>query len=75
MTTDMILQAIRDLPSDERAHLIYTIMETFGDARESQQGGRTHRLSELRGLGKEIWQSVDAQEYTNRLRDDWDYRL
>ena len=25
-------------------------------------------LSELQGLGKEIWQGVDAQEYINELR-------
>lgn len=30
------------------------------------------RLSELRGLGKELWQGVDAQEYVNQLRDEWD---
>jgi hypothetical protein len=29
-------------------------------------------IMELRGLGKEIWQGVDAQEYVNRLRDEWD---
>ena len=29
------------------------------------------RLTNLRGLGKEIWQGEDAQEYVNRLRDEW----
>jgi len=30
------------------------------------------RLSNLRGLGKEIWQGEDAQEYVNRLREkEW----
>jgi hypothetical protein len=75
MTVETILKAIHNLPSDERAHLIHTIIEIFGDARESQEGERTRRLSELRGLGKEIWQNVDTQEYINRLRDDWDERL
>ena len=27
-------------------------------------------LSELRGLGKEIWQGIDAQEYVNQLREE-----
>ena len=30
------------------------------------------QLRDLRGLGKEIWQAVDAQEYVNQLRDEWD---
>ncbi len=30
------------------------------------------QLTELRGLGKEIWTGVDAQAYVNELRDEWD---
>jgi hypothetical protein len=36
---------------------------------------RQRRLSELRGLGKEIWEGIDAQEYVNQLRSEWDERL
>lgn len=28
-------------------------------------------LLELRGLGKEIWEGMDAQEYVNRERTSW----
>ncbi len=28
-------------------------------------------ILELRGLGKEIWNGVDAQEYVNQERDSW----
>ncbi|MBP5972419.1 hypothetical protein HW132_06655 [Brasilonema sp. CT11] len=28
-------------------------------------------IMELEGLGKEIWQDIDAQEYVNRERDSW----
>jgi hypothetical protein len=31
-------------------------------------------LSALRGLGKEIWEGIDAQEYVNRLRNEWNER-
>lgn len=24
------------------------------------------------GLGKEIWGGIDAQEYVNRMRDEWE---
>jgi len=29
---------------------------------------------ELHGLGKEIWEGIDAQEYVNKLRAEWDHR-
>jgi len=28
-------------------------------------------ILELRGLGKEIWQGIDAQEFINQERDSW----
>ena len=30
-----------------------------------------YTLSSLRGLGKEIWEGIDARDYVNRLRDEW----
>lgn len=31
-------------------------------------------LLELEGLGAELWEGMDAQEYVNQLRDEWDNR-
>ena len=31
-------------------------------------------ILELRGLGKEIWQGVDAQKYVDSLREEWGHR-
>ena len=31
-----------------------------------------HSILELAGLGKEIWEGIDAQEYVNKLRGGWD---
>ena len=28
-------------------------------------------ILEVRGLGKEIWGNIDAQEYVNQERDSW----
>ena len=28
-------------------------------------------ILELRGLGKEVWNGIDAQEYVNQERDSW----
>lgn len=40
----------------------------------------THSIMELEGLGAEIWKDekgelIDAQEYVNELRREWDHRL
>ena len=32
----------------------------------------SHDIRELRGLGKEIWQGIDAQKYVRALRDEWE---
>lgn len=30
-------------------------------------------LMKLRGLGKHIWKGIDAQEYINIIRQEWDH--
>jgi hypothetical protein len=35
------------------------------------QGGH-HHITSLRGLGREVWQGIDAQEYVQRERATWD---
>jgi hypothetical protein len=59
------------LPAAQRLELVAMI------ARELVYEGVTTperpkiSLTELRGLGKEIWDGVDAQEYVDRLRGPW----
>lgn len=31
-------------------------------------------ILDLAGLGKEIWEGIDAQQYVNELRDEWNAR-
>ena len=33
---------------------------------------KKHDILDLRGCGKEIWKGVDAQQYVNKLREEWD---
>lgn len=30
------------------------------------------KLVSLKGLGKEVWRGVDAQDYVNKLREEWE---
>ncbi len=34
---------------------------------------RKRKITDLEGLGKELWQGVDVQKYLDELRDDRDY--
>ncbi len=39
---------------------------------EEMQEAKIHCVTELRGLGKEVWQGTDAQQYVDDLRTEWD---
>jgi hypothetical protein len=66
-----IYEQIRALPAAQRLELVAMI------ARELVAEGVTtperpkFKLTDLEGLGKEIWEGVDAQEYVDRLRGPW----
>jgi hypothetical protein len=31
-----------------------------------------HDIMELHGLGAETWKGIDAQDYVNQLREEWE---
>ena len=35
---------------------------------------RTQSILELEGLGKDVWAGIDARQYIDDLRDEWDAR-
>jgi hypothetical protein len=72
MTMAEILQQIKTLSWQERKELVTLLVDSL-DASESVPC-QQRRLSELRGLGKEIWEGIDAQVYVDQLRNEWDER-
>lgn len=62
---------IRALSAEDRKQLISLIVDTFT---ESDPPEKKHSLLELEGLGKEIWEGIDAKEYVEELRREWDHR-
>jgi hypothetical protein len=72
MTIAEILRQAKKLSGQERKELVKLLVDSLdvSEAPPRQQ----RRLSELRGLGKEIWEGIDAQEYVNQLRSEWDER-
>jgi len=69
MTIQDIMDEVRVMPIDERERLMQMIQETL-----DQPKVKKHSIMELAGLGAEIWEGVDAQEYVNQLRNEWDHR-
>ncbi len=72
MTINEILEEIRALSLEERKQLMKLMIDTLTET--PHFSARRHSLRELRGLGKEIWEGIDAQDYINQQRDEWDQR-
>jgi len=59
---------LRDLPILHQRKLldIVRLMKKGSGALQKR-----HDILELKGCGKEIWKGVDAQQYVNKLREEW----
>jgi hypothetical protein len=77
-TTDRVREIyeryVQPLTDAERLQLVALVTtgmaETAGEAAEPPK----RSLLELRGLGKEIWEGIDPDEYVRSLRHEWDHR-
>jgi hypothetical protein len=63
LTVEEIIAAAAQLPENDRLRLVQALSARGADLRRS--------ITELRGLGKEIWRQQDAQEYVDQERDSW----
>jgi hypothetical protein len=62
-------QQIKPLPRAVRLQLLARIAQDLAAVEDEQE---ERSIMELHGLGAEIWQGIDAQQYVNELRDEWD---
>jgi hypothetical protein len=61
---------IKPLSSEDRRQLLAIMARDLAAPADEQ---RTRSLTELEGVGAELWEGVDAQEYVNELRTEWDH--
>lgn len=61
------ISIVQRLRPEDQLRLLEELDATVHRPNEPQ-----HSVLELRGLGKEIWEGIDAQEYVNQERDAWD---
>jgi hypothetical protein len=66
-------QHIKPLPSHEQLKIVELIARKMARDRDAVKRPK-RSIMELHGLGAEIWEGIDAQEYVNKLREEWDYR-
>jgi hypothetical protein len=62
-------EEVLKLTATEKMTLISKILPEL--SRELKKDTRFN-IYDLKGLGKEIWKGVDAQEYVNEERDAWE---
>ncbi|MGQ9625393.1 MAG: hypothetical protein ACUVV0_00615 [Anaerolineae bacterium] len=64
-----LLSRVRQLDLIEQLRLLE---ELVASVRRRLTTRPRRNIMELQGLGKEIWQGIDAQEYVRQERASWD---
>lgn len=63
------VQGIQNLKPEELLNLLDVISATLKTMMQQKQV--KHSIMELEGLGSEIWEGIDAQEYVRKERESW----
>jgi len=69
MSVTQLLEDARDLSHSEQIELIKNLVDLVSS---SGNTSAQRDILEFEGVGAEMWDGIDAQEYVNRLRDEWD---
>ena len=68
INAERIYKEISQLTDNEKITLLSKLMlEISRNIKREQKCN----IYDLKGLGKEIWEGVDAQEYVNKERESW----
>jgi hypothetical protein len=68
---DEILNRFERLSTADQLQLLEDLVSLMRRQVIAQPSPARHSIMELRGLGKEIWEGIDAQEYVNQERASW----
>jgi hypothetical protein len=71
MTVETLLQEIRTLTPADRQRILQEIISMQRGVISVSETPE-HSILEFGGVGAEIWSGIDAQEYVNKLREEWD---
>ena len=63
---------VHPLSPREQLRLLAILARGLAEQPLAPDTTRKRSIMELHGLGREIWEGVDAREYVEGLRDEWD---
>ena len=69
MTFEELVREVQSLPLDQRKQMIIEIVDTFTI---SEEGEKKHSILEFEGIAEHL-RDMDAQEYVDQLRSEWDH--
>lgn len=71
MATDLSQELLRQVQGLSREEQLALLAELRKSVERPFPKGETRSILELRGLGKELWRSVDVDEYIRGERNSW----
>ena len=71
VNVDKIRGELDALDSVTRFELVNDLLKSLKADVEQSAKRKTRKLSELKGLGKEIWKGIDVEAYIRGERDSW----
>ena len=66
---DDLYATLRDRAKREHRSVAQEVIHLLGRTLETQE---PLSILDLQGLGKELWENIDAADYVARERDTWD---
>lgn len=54
--------------------LLWQVIQVNGKSKALAEPKAKNWTAHARGLGKQVWEKVDIQQYINDLRDEWENR-
>jgi hypothetical protein len=64
-----VLDRAQHLTPDEQLRLLQDLAAIV---RRRVMARPKHRITEFKGLGKELWQGIDVEKYIDEERNSWD---
>jgi len=68
---ETVLEMAESLAAGEQMRLVEDLKRRI-PAEAAKPVKKKHSIMELEGLGKEIWQGINAAEYVREMRAEWD---
>ena len=65
---DRIVKEVEGLDYENKINLMARIVSML---KWSPIFEKSHKITDLKGLGKEIWRNVDVEEYIKNERESW----